>query len=71
MFYSNNQHHGIIRASLFAQICVRNPDYNEIVGIDSVIIKGDPSSPVPEPSTVLLLGVGLVGVGLLGRKIKK
>ena len=30
-----------------------------------------PDTPIPEPSTVLLLGVGLLGVIGLGRKIKK
>jgi hypothetical protein len=44
----------------------------EIVGIDSLRIIGDPAAPVPEPSTMFLLGSGLAGlIGYGRRRIKK
>jgi hypothetical protein len=44
----------------------------EVIGIDSVRITGDPIAPVPEPSTMLLLGTGLIGLAGWGRnKFKK
>lgn len=44
---------------------------DEVIGIDSVRITGDPLSPVPEPSTFLLVVAGLVGLSGLRKKFKK
>lgn len=47
-----------------------NTENIEIFGFDSVRITGDPVNPVPtpEPSTIILLGSGLMGLGLWGRR---
>lgn len=39
--------------------------------LNSWSIQGTAFNPVPEPSTFLLLGAGLIGVGLLGRRSKR
>ena len=36
-----------------------------------ITVGGDTAAPVPEPSTILLLGGGLLGLGWYGRKRKK
>jgi len=41
---------------------------DEVIGIDSVRITGNP---IPEPTTMLLLGTGLIGLAGARRKIKK
>jgi hypothetical protein len=46
-------------------------DYPEMVGIDSVRITGDPIAPVPEPSTMLLLGSGLIGILGFRKRLRK
>jgi PEP-CTERM motif-containing protein len=39
--------------------------------ISHVSLYGETSNPVPEPGTILLLGAGLLGLGLYGRKRMK
>jgi len=41
------------------------------IQINSVFFDNTAPAPVPEPSTMLLLGAGLVGLGFYGRKRKK
>ena len=47
--------------------------YNAAYDITAVddILYGSDAAPVPEPSTVFLLGVGLFGLGIFGRKARK
>jgi len=45
-------------------------DYDEVIGIDSVRITGDPTTPIPEPSTLALLGIGIAGLITFGKRRK-
>ncbi len=43
--------------------------HNESAFIDNVSIRGDEAAPVPEPATIALLGIGLVG--LAGAEVRR
>ncbi len=47
-----------------------DPNSQYDIGLDNVTIR-ELNQPVPEPSTFLLFGVGLAGVGFLRRRAKK
>ncbi len=42
--------------------------YNEFVKLDNIVLRGD-AAPVPEPATVALLGIGMVG--LAGTEVRR
>jgi hypothetical protein len=44
---------------------------NGITNLGAFIVNSDPPEVVPEPSTFLLLGAGLAGIGFLRRRAKK
>ncbi|HBG06960.1 MAG: hypothetical protein A2075_21775 [Geobacteraceae bacterium GWC2_58_44] len=46
----------------------RQPDLQET---EPVFLRGAQPAPVPEPSTFLLFGAGILGIGLLRRKMRK
>lgn len=64
-FISNNSNAG--SGLLFLDS--RGSEYNHFETL--AIMNHQQSEPVPEPSTFLLFGVGLIGVGIMRRKFKK
>lgn len=49
-------------------------DWPRMIGIDNLVIQTErpiPPTGIPEPATVLLTGIGLVGLGLARRRTKK
>lgn len=45
---------------------VNDNDFNLVSA--NLVINGEQSAPVPEPGTIVLLGAGLIGLGLYGRR---
>lgn len=52
-------------------IAIQMGGYGGLRGVDNIFVEVSESAPVPEPSTVLLLGSGLIGLAWYGRKRKK
>ena len=49
---------------------VGNGNHPEVSHI-STWVSADPTAPIPEPTTLLLLGTGLIGIGIISKKRKK
>jgi len=65
-FENNDQlNYAVIDLSQFAKINSRDRYLGEIVGVGGISHIG---APVPEPSTILLLGIGLLGLAWYRRK---
>jgi PEP-CTERM motif len=67
---------GVLFAELNDSLYTINPSNGQatligLIGFDNLSGLSFVQSPIPEPSTFLLLGAGLAGVGLLRRRFKK